>query len=82
MDMMPTPITGVGTAGRNAMMFSNLFASLAENAVRVEMILEPFEAGIIIRETPVEVMYGEPFHCYYSLPSRDIVTHRLPTVKG
>ncbi len=79
---MSANITGIGTAGSNPVMLGHSLTGSAMDAVRVEVILEPFQTGRIIGEKSVEILDGELLHCCASLPSRDSIAHEIPTVKG
>ena len=81
MHMMSAPVTGVGTPGNYAMVFSHLLTSVAKNAFGIEMVLEPFQARIIVWKEAVKILYGKSLHRYHSLPCRDIITANIHTVK-
>jgi len=56
--VMPAIITGIGTARGYLVMLGNALTLLTVDAVRIEIILEPFKASIIIRKLLFKVSQG------------------------
>src|ERR1035437_7452265 len=54
-DVMPAVLAGVGGPGLDAVVGGDLGALVAQDAVRVEIVLQPFEAGVIVREVPAKL---------------------------
>jgi hypothetical protein len=66
---MAAVVTTVGRAARYAVMLGHPVAFLAKDAIRIEVTLEPLEAGRIVRKLAVEV-------------SRSVLTHFRLAIQG
>jgi hypothetical protein len=54
MHMVAAMLTAIGRATRYAVVLCDLLAVLAVNAIGIEIVLEPFEAGCVIGKLRLE----------------------------
>ncbi len=86
--MIATPVASVCWSFLNTMMFRDFVAGLAKDAVWVELVLNPFKAGVIIRKLFVETRdIVSLFLFHLALPFRylrsgSIIIQILLVVKG
>lgn len=89
MDVMAAAIAGIRAATRHAMMLRDAVALLAEHAIRVKVLTEPFKTSVIVGEHLIEVPESKAnhlrlgclgaFHTYHL--GIEYAKH-VPTVKG
>ena len=61
-NMVAAVLARVGRATLDAIMLRDLLAVLAVDAIGIKAVLEPFQAGGIVRELAVKVFPGVPLH--------------------
>ena len=88
--VMAAMIARIRRTAHNAVMLCNRIARFAKDAVWVQVVLEPFEAGRVIWELLLEVFHRERQHFRFAIIVGHLITYSqvksyqmaLPTVKG
>ena len=82
-NVMAALIARVRRTASYPVMLGNALAQLAKDTIRVQVAPEPFEAGNVIREHPLEIFEGKPLHLRSLLLFQDpMLSEYVPTVKG
>jgi len=89
-NVMAAMVARVGWAARYAVMLCNRIARFAKDAVWVQVVLEPFQTGRVIRELLLEVFHRERQHFRFAVIVGHLITYSqvksyqmaVPTVKG
>lgn len=72
-NMVATVVTAIGFAACYFVVLGDLLAGLAENPIRIQILLQPFKASIIGGELGIKLLFREPFHRLLSLQRRDSI---------
>jgi hypothetical protein len=66
-NVMPAIVTGIRRAAFHAMVLRNLFAVLAKDSFRVQVVPEPFQTGSIVGKLALEVFQRERRHFWLAI---------------
>jgi hypothetical protein len=88
MDVVPAPIAGVRRTARYTVMFCDPIADLAFDAIGVQILAQPLQAGGIVGKLLFEVLDRIPNGFTFNVIPELLVCHeamvseQVPTVKG
>src|SRR5262249_28154948 len=84
--VMPAVLARIGFPRRYFVMTRYLVASLAKDAVRIEVVFQPFKASIVIRKIVFEILERVTLHLralnFFLFCHARILLNYVPTVKG
>lgn len=61
-DVMPAYVAAIGGTALDPVMFGDAIADLTVDALRVQVVLQPFETRGVVGEVPFEVAERVSFH--------------------